>query len=61
MTDVHYTPSWEDGATQCKNCKSFQHQNGQNACVPMDKNFEEAIEAYGEVSPAGHCDYFQPK
>ncbi len=61
MTDVHYTPNWEDETAQCKNCKSFQHQNNQNACVPPDKTFEEAIEAYGEVSPAGHCDYFQSK
>ncbi|MDD4989760.1 MAG: hypothetical protein PHW31_00390 [Candidatus Pacebacteria bacterium] len=61
MTDVHYTPAWEDEAAQCKNCKSFQSRNSQNACVPPDKTFEEAIEAYGEVSPIGHCDYFQPK
>jgi len=47
MGDTNYVVSWEDETTQCKNCKSFQHQNNQNACVPQDKTFEQAIEAYG--------------
>jgi hypothetical protein len=32
-----------------------------HACVPEGKTFEEAIAAYGEVSPDGHCNYFQAK
>lgn len=59
--EVNYTPNWEDEATQCKNCKSFQYKNGKNACVPPGKTFEEALDAYGEASPVGHCNYFEAK
>ena len=59
--DVNFKPSWDDAATQCQNCKQFQQQDGKSACVPPDKNFEEALEAYGEVPPQGHCDYFTAK
>lgn len=59
--EVNYVPDWQDQATQCKNCKSFQSKDGKNACVPPDKTFEQALEKYGEVSPNGHCDYFQSK
>ncbi len=59
--EVNYIPNWEDEATQCKNCKNFQSKQGKNACVPPDKTFEQALEAYGEVSPNGHCNFFQKK
>ncbi len=59
--DVKYVESWDDESTQCKNCANFQSQNGKNACVPKDKSFEQALDEYGEVSPAGHCNHFQAK
>lgn len=59
--DVQYTSHWSEQKTQCKNCKNFQAKEGKNACVPQDKTFEEALEAYGEVSPKGHCNYFEAK
>ena len=59
--DVQFSPSWEDEATQCKNCKSFQNQGEKNACVPEGETFEGALEKYGEVTPNGHCKYFQAK
>jgi hypothetical protein len=61
MSDVNYVDNWEDEATQCKNCIVFQSKEGKSACVPEGKSFEEALEAYGEVSPNGHCDYFAKK
>ena len=57
--EVNYVENWEDEATKCRCCKSFQAKAGKNACVPSDKSFEEALDAYGEVSPQGHCDYFK--
>lgn len=59
--EVQYVESWDDPTTQCKNCVSYQSQDGKNACVPKDKSFEEALEEYGEASPAGHCNFFQAK
>jgi len=59
--EVNYVPQWDDEQSQCKNCKSFQSHKGKNACVPPDKTFEQAIEAFGQVSPTGHCDYFEKK
>lgn len=59
--DVNYVANWEDEATQCKNCKSFQFHDGKNACVPQGKTFAGALEEYGEVSPTGHCNYFVAK
>ena len=44
--DVQFSPSWEDEATQCKNCKSFQNQGEKNACVPegeITKSFKNGI------------------
>lgn len=61
MADVHYQANWEDAAAQCQNCQSYQSEGGKNACVPPGKNFIQAIEAFGEVSPTGHCDYFTKK
>ena len=59
--DVNYVESWDDSSTQCKNCVSYQSKDGKNACVPKDKSFEEALYEYGEVSPIGHCNFFQAK
>lgn len=59
--DVNYVDNWEDEATQCKNCIQYQSKEGKNACVPEDKTFEEALDAYGEVNPNGHCNYFEKK
>lgn len=59
--EIHYVPNWEDAKTQCQNCKNFQAKDGKTACVPPDKTFEEALEAFGEASPTGHCDYFKTK
>ena len=61
MSDVNYLADWSEEATQCKNCRSFQSQDGKNACVPPDKTFEAALTEFGEVSPGGHCDYFTAK
>jgi len=59
--DINYVDNWLDEKSQCKNCKLFQVKDDKNACVPTDKTFEEAIEEYGEVSPAGHCNFFAEK
>ncbi len=59
--EVNYVANWDDEATQCKNCVSFQSREGKNACVPPKKTFEEALKEYGEVDPTGHCDYFEAK
>ena len=59
--EVNYVDNWADLNTQCQNCKQYQSKNGKNACVPEDKSFEKAIEAYGEVSPTGHCNFFEQK
>jgi len=59
--EVNYQENWEDENTQCKNCKSYQTQDGKHACVPVDKSFLEALEEYGEASPTGHCDFFKKK
>ncbi|MBU1864727.1 MAG: hypothetical protein KKH94_13805 [Candidatus Omnitrophica bacterium] len=59
--EVNYVVNWEDEATQCQNCASFQSHGGKNACVPENKTFEEALEKYGEVSPNGHCNFFEAK
>ena len=59
--EIQYTPNWADESARCKNCKAYQEKEARHACVPEGKTFEEAIAAYGEVSPDGHCNYFQPK
>jgi len=59
--DVNYVADWNNKSTQCKNCVSFQSKDGKNTCVPEDKNFEQALDEYGEVSPSGHCNYFRTK
>ena len=57
--DVQFVADWNDEATMCKNCRFYQEKEGKYACVPEGKTFEEAIEAYGEVTPNGHCSYFE--
>lgn len=59
--EVQYSPAWKDEGTQCKNCRAYQEKEAKHACVPDGKTFEEAIAAYGEISPDGHCNYFQAK
>jgi len=59
--EINYQESWDDENSQCKNCKSFQTKDGKNACVPEDKNFEQALKEYGEIPPTSHCNYFQKK
>ena len=61
MSDVNFVESWEDEATQCKNCKLFQEKGGKTACVPEDKTFEAALEAFGACPPEGHCNFFAAK
>ena len=61
MSDVNYVANWTEEATQCKNCVSFQSQNGKNACVPPGETFEAALMKFGEALPTGHCDYFTAK
>lgn len=58
---INYVAEWPNENTQCKNCIVFQAKAGKTACVPENKTFEEALEEYGEVSPAGHCNYFAKK
>jgi hypothetical protein len=59
--EVNYQSNWALEAEQCKNCAQYQEEGGKHACVPPDKTFAAAIEEYGEVSPVGHCNYFQSK
>lgn len=59
--DVNYSPTHPDEAAQCRNCKQFQSQDGKSACVPPGQEFEAALAEYGEISPTGHCDYFEAK
>lgn len=59
--DVNFQANWSDEATQCKNCKLFQTQDGKSACVPPDKNFEAALKEFGECAPNGHCNFFTGK
>lgn len=59
--DVNYQENWDDEEAQCQNCKFFQSKDDKNACVPQDMNFEQALAKFGEVSPAGHCNYFAKK
>lgn len=61
MSEVNYTKSWPEEATQCQHCQAFQIKENQQACVPPRKTFEESIAAYGEVSTTGHCNYFRAK
>ena len=58
--DANYVESWDDEAKQCKNCASFQCQGEACICANYsDKSFAEILADYGEISPQGHCDYFQ--
>lgn len=59
--EVNYVADWKEEASQCQHCAAFQSQGGKNACVPPGKNFEEALNEFGEASPSGHCDYFMQK
>lgn len=59
--EVNYQVNWKDKKTQCVNCKFYQSKDDKNACVPEGKNFEEALELYGEASPSGHCNFFMEK
>ena len=59
--DVKYQSNWPDESTQCHNCQSYQEHDGKKACVPKDKTFEQALEAYGEVEANAHCNSFQAK
>ena len=59
--EVQYKSSWPDKKTQCKNCQNYQEKDNKHGCVPKDITFEQAIEAYGEVSPTGHCNQFKAK
>jgi len=59
--EVNYVANWGDEPTKCKNCKQFQSQNGKTACVPAEMTFTDALAAYGECSPDGHCNHFEQK
>lgn len=58
---MEYVENWDDKATQCQNCKSFQVKEDKYACVPEDMSFENALTEYGEASLVGHCDSFEAK
>jgi len=58
--DSNYVEDWEDEDKQCLMCSSYRSQGGHNVCLASsDKTFEETLEEFGEISPYGHCDYFQ--
>jgi len=58
--DSNYTSEYGNEEKQCQHCTSFRSKNGKNVCADIaDKSFEEILEANGEISPEGHCDYFQ--
>lgn len=59
--EVNYQANWADQATQCQSCLYFKSQDGKTACVPEDKTFAEALSAYGEGAPNGHCNFFTAK
>lgn len=59
--NVNFQMNWSDEATSCKNCRMFQEKDGKSACVPPDKSFEQALEAFGECPVNGHCNYFAAK
>jgi hypothetical protein len=59
--EINYQENWEEASTQCQNCRYYQTQDEKHACVPPDKTFYEALEAFGEASPTGHCDFFENK
>jgi len=60
--DSNYVAEWGNEANQCQRCTSFRSQNGQHICADFsDKSFEEILGTSGEISPTGHCDYFQSK
>ena len=61
MSEVNFKDNWEDASTQCRQCRSFKIENDKSACVPEGESFEEALAAYGECSPTGHCDFFEVK
>ncbi|MFH0840774.1 MAG: hypothetical protein V1865_02220 [bacterium] len=55
-----YVNEYGNEAKQCKHCTGFQSKNGKNICLSSsDKSFEEILEEDGEISPEGHCEYFQ--
>lgn len=47
--EADFVENWYDEKTQCKNCTSFNFENGKGFCS----------EAKSEVSPVDHCDFFQ--
>jgi hypothetical protein len=47
--ESNFVSDWGNEANSCKNCTSFQMENGQGFCN----------EAKSEVSPSAHCDFFQ--
>lgn len=60
--DANYIHDWGNEDNQCKQCTSFCSKHGKNICFSSsDKSFEEILEENGEISPQGHCDYFQSK
>lgn len=47
--EADYKEDWENEASQCQNCTSFQNDQGQGYCT----------EAKAQVPPTAHCDFFQ--
>ncbi len=49
--DAEFVNDWPTEATQCRNCTSFQNDQGESYCA----------EARAEVPQTAHCDFFQSK
>lgn len=47
--EADFVSTWENEATQCRNCTSFRINGSSTFCT----------EAQSEVPPIGHCDFFQ--
>ncbi len=58
--ESNYIEEWDNEDNQCLQCASFCNQGGVCVCMSSsDKSFEEILEEFGQISPYGHCDYFQ--
>lgn len=49
--EADYKNNWDNEATQCLNCTSYEENEGRGFCH----------EAKGEVPSSAHCDFFQAR
>ncbi len=47
--ESEFVADWENEASQCQNCTSFQNNNNQNFCT----------ESKTPIPTDGHCNFFQ--